>query len=86
MARNLMNFNPFNALARFDPFQRFNDIFGDARFTLREMTGEPRIRMDVTASDQAYSVKADMPGVKKDGHAPRPILAGTYPLSRDNIF
>ncbi|HYD61234.1 MAG TPA: Hsp20/alpha crystallin family protein [Noviherbaspirillum sp.] len=68
MARNLMNFNPFNELARFDPFQRFDDLFGDARFSpaLREMTGEPRIRMDVTESDHAYTVKADMPGVKKE--------------------
>jgi hypothetical protein len=35
MARNLMNFSPFNELARFDPFQRFDDLFGDAPLSAR---------------------------------------------------
>ena len=68
MGKNLMNFNPFNELVRFDPFQRFDDFFNDARMSpaLREMAGEPRIRMDVTETEQAYTVKADIPGVRKE--------------------
>jgi HSP20 family protein len=68
MGKSLMNFNPFNELARFDPFQRFDDFFGDARFSpaLREMASEASIRMDVKETDQAYTVKADIPGVKKE--------------------
>jgi HSP20 family protein len=68
MGKNLMNFNPFNELARFDPFQRFDDFFNDARMSpaLREMADKPRIRMDVTETEQAYTVKAEIPGVSKE--------------------
>ncbi len=33
---------------------------------LRGLESEPRIRMDVSETDQAYMVKAEIPGVKKD--------------------
>lgn len=68
MGKSLMNFNPFSELARFDPFQRLDDFFGEGRLSpaLREMAMEPRIRMDVTENDKAYTVKADMPGVNKE--------------------
>lgn len=33
---------------------------------LRGIESEPRIRMDVSETDQAYMLKAAMPGVKKD--------------------
>jgi HSP20 family protein len=63
MASNLTRFVPFSELTRLDPFRGLEEIFNQS------MT-EPRIgmtpRMDVTETDQAYIVKAEIPGVKKD--------------------
>lgn len=65
---NLTRFDPFNEIARFEPFRGFEDLLRD--FSLkparRELEAEPRIRMEVTESDNAYTVKAEIPGVKKE--------------------
>ncbi|MDB5821853.1 MAG: putative Hsp20-like chaperone [Herminiimonas sp.] len=65
---NLTRFDPFNDIARFEPFRGFEDLLRD--FSLkpatREFSAEPRIRMEVTESDSAYTVKAEIPGVKKE--------------------
>lgn len=68
---NLTRYDPFNEIARFQPFQGlrgFDDLLRDFRLapSLREMEAEPRIKMEVTETDEAYSVKADIPGVKKE--------------------
>jgi HSP20 family protein len=66
MANNLMNFDPFRDLARMDPFRGFDDFFKGMQPALRGMNAEPDIRMDVTESDRAYTVKAEIPGAKKE--------------------
>lgn len=66
MANNLMNFDPFGSLARFEPFRRFDEFFKGMPSGLRDMEMEPRIKMDVTETDRAYTVKAEIPGVKKE--------------------
>lgn len=68
MANHLSRFNPFSDIARFDPFHGFDDFFKDLHWrpALRGMEAEPRIRMDVTENDKAYTVKAEIPGVSKD--------------------
>jgi HSP20 family protein len=68
MANHLSRFNPFSDIARFDPFRGFDDFFKDQnwRTALRGMDAEQRIRMDVTENDQAYTVKAEIPGANKD--------------------
>jgi HSP20 family protein len=68
MANNLMRFNPFGDLTRFEPWKNFEEMFKDFRLTpsWNAMEAEPRIKMDVTESDNAYTVKADIPGVSKD--------------------
>lgn len=68
MTNNLMRFDPFSDIARFEPFRNMEDFFRDFRMmpALRGMEAEPRIRMDVSESDQAYMVKAEIPGVKKE--------------------
>lgn len=68
MANNLMRFDPFGDIARFEPFRDIEELFKDFRMmpALRGLEAEPRIRMDMSETDQAYTVKAEIPGVKKD--------------------
>lgn len=66
---NLTLFNPFNKITRFDPLWDMDDMFD--RFMMRpawrEMeAAEPQIRMDVSEADGAYTIKAEIPGVKKE--------------------
>ncbi len=68
MASNLTRFNPFGDLAGFEGLRSFDDFFN--RFplssTLSARMDEPRINIDVTETDQAYSVKAEVPGARKE--------------------
>jgi HSP20 family protein len=66
---NITRFNPFNELARFDPFFDIGDVFNRSlmRPPLRgEMEMEPQIKMDVKEADGMYTIKAEIPGVNKD--------------------
>jgi HSP20 family protein len=55
-------------ITRYDPFGELDDLFRG--FFVRPMAveGKPhlQIKMDVSESDNAYTVKAEIPGVKKD--------------------
>ncbi len=70
MANNLTRFDPFGDIStRFDPFRNIEDMLRDFRMlpgSLRSVDTPPDIRMDVTENDQSYTVKAEIPGVKKD--------------------
>ena len=59
MARNMMRFNPSGNI---------EEMLKDFRLTpsWKNLQAEPRIKMDVTETDQAYIVKAEIPGVKKE--------------------
>lgn len=63
---NLTRYDPFGDLTRFEPFRNFDDIFKGfmVRPVLHEL--EPEIKMDVSEDDKAYTVRAEIPGVKKD--------------------
>ncbi|HJV80487.1 Hsp20/alpha crystallin family protein [Noviherbaspirillum sp.] len=65
---NLTRFDPFSDMMRFDPFRNMDDFFKEFSMmpSLRGMEAEPRIRMDVAETEQAYQIKADIPGVKKE--------------------
>ena len=57
-------------ITRFDPFNEMDDLFKGLfvrpmRFDL-EMPGEVKVKMDVTKADDSYTVKAEMPGIKKE--------------------
>lgn len=68
MANNLTRFDPFGDLANFEPMAGFNDFFKDFRLrpSMMNVQAEPRIRMDVSESDVAYTVRAEVPGIKKE--------------------
>jgi HSP20 family protein len=60
--------DPFRELAGFDPFREIEPFptFGRLRRLLQEVPAEPTIRIDVAEDDKAYTVKAELPGVKKE--------------------
>jgi len=68
MANHLTRFDPFAEIARLEPFNGIEDFFRDfnLRPALRDWNVEPRIKMDVEESDSSYTVKAEIPGVKKE--------------------
>ena len=69
MANNLIQRDPFGGLARFDPFTDIDEMFRDffaAPVLQRGRDVAPRIRVDITETDQAYQIKAEIPGVNKD--------------------
>ena len=57
-------------ITRYDPFNDLDDVFKGLfvrpmRFDL-EAAPQMRMKIDVTKADDTYSVKADIPGVKKE--------------------
>ncbi len=65
---NITRFDPFKQMARFDPFWDVGDFFKGfmSRPILRDTDFEPQIKLDVTEEDKAYTVKAEIPGAKKE--------------------
>lgn len=66
---NIMRRSPlFGEMTRPDPFYNVEDWFKN--FGMRpfsaEMENAPTIKMDLTENDTAYTVRAEMPGVKKE--------------------
>lgn len=68
MAGNQSRFDPFRAIARFDPMQEIEDLFKDNRWlpNARRFGTEPGLKMDVVENEQSYIVKAEIPGVAKE--------------------
>lgn len=67
MANNLMHWDPFQNMLRGTPLQRFEDFFRDMRPTsLREGQEVPQIRVEVSETDKDYTVRAEIPGMKKE--------------------
>ncbi|NLC23882.1 MAG: Hsp20/alpha crystallin family protein [Oxalobacter sp.] len=69
MANNLRRIAPFGELTRFEPFRNLDEIFNSFRMmpSMGNMDMvEPRIKIDVNETDDAYVVKADAPGVSKE--------------------
>lgn len=68
MANHLTRFDPFSDITRFEALNGIEDWFRDfqLRPALRDWNVEPRIKLDVSETDVAYTVKAEIPGVKKE--------------------
>ncbi|MHB1187850.1 Hsp20/alpha crystallin family protein [Thiobacillus sp.] len=64
---NITRHDPFS-LARTDPFGDIDDLFKGFFMRPVLMEGQPQmqIKMDVKEDDNAYTVHADIPGVKKE--------------------
>ena len=63
---NITRFDPLSDLARFDPLgEEFFKGFM-LRPIFRSMEREPQMRLDVSEDDKAYTVRAEIPGVKKE--------------------
>jgi len=65
---NLTRFDPFKDFPRFGGFADLDDLWRTSlpRSVWRNLPQEPEIKLDVTENDKTYTVKADVPGVKKD--------------------
>jgi HSP20 family protein len=64
---NLTRFDPFGDLVRFDPFRGFDDMLRMPRMpAYRTWAVEPEMKMDLTEDKNAFYVKAEIPGVKKE--------------------
>lgn len=68
MASNMTRYDPIRDIMRLDPFRSIEDFMRDFPIAtaLRGFEGERQIRVDVSETDQAYQVRADMPGLKKE--------------------
>jgi HSP20 family protein len=64
---NITRHDPFS-LARTDPFGDIDDLFKGFFMRPVLMEGQPQmqIKMDIKENDGAYTVHADIPGVKKE--------------------
>ena len=68
MVTNMTRFEPFGDIARLGPFQNIEDLLRDFSMMSapRTLQAAPQIRLDISETDQAYLVKADIPGVSKE--------------------
>jgi HSP20 family protein len=68
MANQLRRFDPFSDIARFDPFNGIAEWSRDfdVRPSLRETGVPPRIKVDVSETDSAFTVTAEIPGAKRE--------------------
>ena len=66
--RTLARFNPFRELAPFASFPDLEGYFGEFPFRPLTMGYEPApmMRVDVTEDEAAYTLKAEIPGMKKE--------------------
>jgi HSP20 family protein len=67
MAGNLTRFSPPSTLGRFNPMRDLATAFDMFDFMRPSSLLESEtIRLDVSETDQAYLVKAEIPGIKRD--------------------
>lgn len=65
---NITRFEPFNELARLDPFSDLDNLFKGfmVRPVFQGAVAAPQMKLEVTEDDKAYTVKAEIPGVRKE--------------------
>jgi HSP20 family protein len=67
MAGNLTRYDPMSDFARLTPLRTIDELFRELapRAGAREVQ-EPTLAVEVTENDQAYTVRAEIPGAKKE--------------------
>ena len=67
MAGSIQRFEPQGGVSRFEPMRGLENMF-DMFDLMRpaRLFGTESLRIDVNETDQAYLVKAEMPGIKKE--------------------
>lgn len=65
---NITRFDPLNELARINPFSEFDNLFKGfmVRPVFQGLTAAPQMKLEVTEDDKAYTIKAEILGVKKE--------------------
>lgn len=66
---NIIRTDPFQELSRFDPWRDFEGSFpgwGRLRKFFHDLPAEPTIKLEVVEDDKAFTVKAELPGAKKE--------------------
>jgi HSP20 family protein len=65
---NLTRWDPIGEMARFDPLRDMNDYFKGfmLRPVFQGLEAGPEIKLEIAETDTAYTVKADVPGAKKE--------------------
>lgn len=65
---NLTTLSPFRNLSRWDPLRDFREMYRDMQSRLPYAATDmpPEIKIDIAEDDQAYTVKAEIPGATKD--------------------
>lgn len=63
---NLTRFNPLSDMVRFSPFRNLDEFFEDFPMMSGGVEAAPRMRMEIAETDQAFTVNAEIPGVKKE--------------------
>ena len=68
MTRQLTRWNPFRELTRFGPWFDADEFFKEygMRPLWAGLETEPEIKVDVSEDDGAYTVKAEVPGAKRE--------------------
>ena len=66
---NITRFDPLNELARLDPFNDLDNLFKG--FMVRPLfqgatATTPQLKVEVSEDDKNYTIKAEIPGVKKE--------------------
>jgi HSP20 family protein len=65
---NITRFDPFNELARFEPFGDLDNLFKGfmVRPVFQGAGTAPQMKLEVAEDDKAYTIKAEIPGVRKE--------------------
>ena len=68
MATNMTPFDPFRDILRTMPMRRMEEFLRDLRpgLALGELQDVPAVRCDVNETDQGYTIRAEVPGVRKE--------------------
>jgi HSP20 family protein len=66
MAGNMTRYDPLSEFARLSPLRTIDELFRELAPRGAREAQEPTLAVEVTENDQAYSVRAEIPGAKKE--------------------